>query len=182
MSIGERIKELRKKSGFTQKELAQHIHGKIDYTYIGKIERGGQYPSLKMLEKIGKAFSVPLGYFFDNDNFLRSIELLPGEIKKLLKDRKRQNLLKVSQKLNEQDLGLIMQITNILTQKKPLRSFQVAEKKAKYESLKDKRKKFLIEKIEKTLTSPPSSLSFKEDWLREVLEIALEALKMAHSS
>jgi len=182
MNIGERTKGLRKKLGLTQKGFAQHIAGKVDYTYIGKIERGEQYPSLKMLERIGKAFSVPIGYFFEDDTFLKSMELLPGEIKKLFKDRKRQNLLKMSQKLNEQDLGLIMQITNILTQKKPLKRFQVAEKKAKYESIKDKRKKFLIEKIEKTLTSPPPSLSFKEDWLREALEIALESLKSSLDS
>ena len=182
MNIGERIKKLRKKLGLTQKGFAQHIAGKVDYTYIGKIERGEQYPSLKMLEKIGKAFSVPLAYFFEDDTFLKSMELLPGEIKKLLKDRKRQNLVKMSQKLNEQDLGLIMQITNILTQKKPLKSFQVAEKKAKYESIKEKRKKFLIEKIEKALAFPHSSLSLKEDWIREALEITLEALKTSLGS
>ncbi|MEA1965424.1 MAG: helix-turn-helix transcriptional regulator [Candidatus Aerophobetes bacterium] len=174
MDIGERIKGLRKKLGLTQKAFAQHI-GKVDYTYIGKIERGEQYPSLKMLKKIGEAFSVPLGYFFENSSFLSSMELLPGEVRKLLKDRKRQNLVKISQKLTEQDLSLIMQITNILIQKKPLKRFQVAEKKAKYESLTDKR--VLIEKIEKTLTFPPSSLSLREDWLREALKIALQALK-----
>ncbi|MEA1964781.1 MAG: helix-turn-helix transcriptional regulator, partial [Candidatus Aerophobetes bacterium] len=46
---------LRRKSGLTQKVFAQHI-GKVNYTYIGKIERGEQYPSLKMLKKWGKLF------------------------------------------------------------------------------------------------------------------------------
>lgn len=54
MRIGKKMKELRKKLGLTQKGFAQNIDGKVDYTYIGKIERGEQYPSLKMLEKIGK--------------------------------------------------------------------------------------------------------------------------------
>ncbi|MEA1964780.1 MAG: hypothetical protein U9O41_06600 [Candidatus Aerophobetes bacterium] len=78
---------------------------------------------------MGKAFSVPLGYFFEDSSLLRSMELLPGEIKRLLKDRKRQNLLKISQKLTEQDLGLIMQIINILTQKKTSKKISSSRKK-----------------------------------------------------
>jgi len=64
MNVGERLRTLRKRWGLTQKQFAQHIPGKIDYTYISKIERDKQYPSLKLLEKIGKAFSMPLSYFF----------------------------------------------------------------------------------------------------------------------
>ncbi|MFQ6067727.1 MAG: helix-turn-helix domain-containing protein, partial [bacterium] len=100
MKLGERLKKIRKRLGLTQKEFAKRVAGKIDYTYIGKIERGQQYPSLKMLEKIGKAFSVPLGYFFEDHSFQKSLDLLPGEVKDLLKDRQRQDLLKMSQELN----------------------------------------------------------------------------------
>ena len=50
--MGERLRKLRKNLGLTQKEFAEKVPGKVDYTYIGKIERGQQYPSLKMLEKI----------------------------------------------------------------------------------------------------------------------------------
>jgi len=64
--MGERLRKLRKNLGLTQMEFAEKVPGKVDYTYIGKIERGQQYPSLKMLEKIGKSFSTPLGYFFDD--------------------------------------------------------------------------------------------------------------------
>ena len=64
MILGERVKKLRKSLGLSQKEFAQRIDGKVDYTYIGKIERGDQYPSLKLLERIGTAYNVPLGYFF----------------------------------------------------------------------------------------------------------------------
>jgi len=64
MNVGDRLKKLRKSFGLTQKQFASRIPGKIDHTYIGKIERGYQYPSLRMLEKIGRAYNVPLGYFF----------------------------------------------------------------------------------------------------------------------
>jgi len=64
MNLGERVKKLRKSLGLTQTEFAKRVPGKIDYTYIGKIERGTQYPSLKLLEKIGATFSKPMSYFF----------------------------------------------------------------------------------------------------------------------
>lgn len=112
--VGERIRELRKRLDLTQKKFAERVVGRVDYTYIGKMERGEQYPSLKMLERIGKAFSVPLAYFFEDDSILNSLNLLPGEIRELLKDIRRQNLLKMSKELNSRDLGLVMQIINIL--------------------------------------------------------------------
>jgi transcriptional regulator with XRE-family HTH domain len=120
MNLGERIRKLRKRLGLTQKKFAGRVVGKVDYTYIGRMERGEQYPSLKMLERIGRAFSVPLAYFFQDDSILNSLNLLPAEIKALLKDRRRQNLLRRSKELNARDLDLVIQIINILAQKKPL--------------------------------------------------------------
>ena len=120
MNLGERIRKLRKRLGLTQKEFAGRVVGKVDYTYIGRMERGEQYPSIKMLEKIGKAFGVPLSYFFEDNSILNSLNLLPGEIKDLLKDRKRQDLLIRSKELNAGDVDLVIQIINILAQKKPL--------------------------------------------------------------
>ncbi len=127
MTLGERMRKMRKRLGLTQKEFAQRVPGKIDYTYIGKIERGEQYPSLKMLERIGKAFSTPLSYFFEDNSFLKSLDLLPGEVKDLLKDKKRQDCLRVSRDLNPQDLDLVMQIMNLLIQKKSVDDLQLAE-------------------------------------------------------
>ncbi len=120
MNLGERIRKLRKRLALTQKEFAGRVVGKVDYTYIGRMERGEQYPSIKMLKKIGKAFGVPLSYFFEDNSILNSLNLLPGEIKDLLKDRKRQDLLTRSKELNAEDLDLVIQIINILAQKKPL--------------------------------------------------------------
>lgn len=120
MNLGKKLRSLRKKLDLTQKEFAACVPGKVDYTYIGKMERDQRYPSIKMLEKIGKAFSVPLSYFFENNGSLESLDLLPGEVKDLLKDRTRQDLLRTSQALNAQDLGLVIQIINILAQKKSL--------------------------------------------------------------
>jgi len=177
MKVGERIRRLRKKLGLTQKEFAERVPGKVDYTYIGRMERGKQYPSLKMLEKIGKAFSVPLGYFFEDDSFLESLNLLPAEVKDLLRDRKRQDLLKMSRKLNSRDLDLTVQIINILTQKTLLEDLQLAEPQPEYLGMDEKKKKELISKIETLLQGSPRVLSSEEDWLRQTLKIALETLK-----
>jgi len=177
MSLGKRIKELRKKLDLTQKEFAGRVVGKVDYTYIGRMERGEQYPSLKMLEKIGKAFSVPLSYFFEDDSILKSLDLLPGEIKDILKDKRRQDLLKISKELNPRDLGLVMQIINILAQEKPLEGLQLAEPRLEYLSIDEEKRKDLIGKIETALGSSTKGLSTQEDWLRETLQIALKALK-----
>ena len=178
MKLGERLKKVRKRLGLTQKEFAQRVPGKIDYTYIGKIERGQQYPSLKMLEKIGKAFSVPLSYFFEDHSLLKSLDLLPGEIKDLLKDKKRQDLLRMSRRLNPRDLGLVMQITNILTLTKSLESLQLSEPGLDYLTLEEKKRKELMSKIEAVLgSSPRRVLSSEEEWLKEALKIASEVLK-----
>jgi len=68
MILGERVKKLRKSLGLTQKQFASRVPGRLDYTYIGKIERGQQYPSLKLLEKIGTTFSKPMSYFFKDED------------------------------------------------------------------------------------------------------------------
>ena len=177
MRVGKRIRRLRKRLGLTQKEFAGRVAGKVDYTYIGKMERGDQYPSLKMLERIGRAFSVPLSYFFEDHSFLKSLNLLPGEVKELLNDRKRQDLLKISQGLNPRDMSLVMQIINILTQKKPLEGLQLAEPGLEYPAMDQGKERELINKIEEVLGSSPLVLSSEESWLRESLKITLKILK-----
>ena len=63
-AIGQTLRALRQLKGLTQKELASKIQGEVDYSYIGKIERGEQLPSLKMLERLSNALAVPLSSFF----------------------------------------------------------------------------------------------------------------------
>lgn len=115
--LGERVLKLRQNMGLSQKEFAQKILGKVDYTYIGKIERGDQYPSLKMLEKIAKTFSLPLGYFFQDTNRLEPLNVLSKKIKELSQDKESHSLLR---------LALIMQIVSILCEGKPIPGLAVS--------------------------------------------------------
>lgn len=174
MSVGERLKSLRKKLGLTQKEFASRIEGKVDYTYIGKVEREQQYPSLKMLRRIGESFSVPLSYFFEEDSVVKLLDLLPQDVRNLVKDRKKQKLLRTSEWLDEKDFSLLLRIADVLvqTRKEPLP--QISEGREKY-SIDEKEK--LILKIHEVLSSPGATLSLEEAWVKKVLHIALSALK-----
>ena len=118
--VGERLLRLRKNLGLTQKQFGEKVPGKVTCTHIGTIERGDQYPSLKMLEKIGKAFSVPLGYFCDEEMPSQLLNLLPSDIKDLIQDKEMQELLKLGRRLSKRDTRLMMQIVSILAQGKPL--------------------------------------------------------------
>ncbi|MDD5688519.1 MAG: helix-turn-helix domain-containing protein [Elusimicrobia bacterium] len=61
--ISERIRELRKQKGLTQKQLAQKVN--VVPKYIAHIESGFSSPSKKLLEIISKFFNVPLSYFLE---------------------------------------------------------------------------------------------------------------------
>lgn len=174
MSVGERLKSLRKKLGLTQEEFANRIEGKVDYTYIGKVERGQQYPSLKMLERIGKSFSVPLGYFFEEESVARLLNLLPQDIRNLLEDREKQKLLRISEWLDEQDLFLLVRIADVLVQTRRESLVRAAEKKEKYKV--DAREELVL-KLRQVLSSPGITISLEEPWIREVFRIALFALE-----
>lgn len=62
--LGERLRSFRLRDGFTQRELAERVAGGLDLSYIGRIERGEQLPSLKMLQKLGRALGVSVAEFF----------------------------------------------------------------------------------------------------------------------
>jgi len=64
-AIGVRLKALRLRRGLTQRELAGRVAGGIDLSYVGKIERGEQLPSLKVLRRLGEVLEVPLRQFFE---------------------------------------------------------------------------------------------------------------------
>jgi len=56
--IGNRIKDLRTKSGLSQEKLA--FSCELDRTYIGSVERGERNISIINLNKIAKALDIPL--------------------------------------------------------------------------------------------------------------------------
>lgn len=61
MSFGEKIAELRKKSGMTQNDLGQAMN--VSYQAVSKWERDESQPDFETLSKIAKLFDVPITYF-----------------------------------------------------------------------------------------------------------------------
>ena len=54
--FGDRVRELRKKQGFSQESFAAHCG--LDRTYVGGIERGERNVALKNIEIIAKSLGL----------------------------------------------------------------------------------------------------------------------------
>ncbi len=65
-SIGEQIKALREKTGFSQSQIADFLD--LDQSYISKIENGERSISVDLLEKIASLFGCNIGYFTNKDS------------------------------------------------------------------------------------------------------------------
>lgn len=61
--VGWRLRELRRKAGFTQEKLAEHTE--LSQTYVGRIERGETNLSVETLAKLVHVLGVSLPEFFD---------------------------------------------------------------------------------------------------------------------
>jgi transcriptional regulator with XRE-family HTH domain len=63
MLLGARIKELRKRVGLSQDQLAEKVG--IESKYLSRIEVGKRYPSLDALERIADSLQVEMKELFD---------------------------------------------------------------------------------------------------------------------
>ena len=57
-ALGERVKELRERLGWSQEVLAEHSG--LDATYVSGIERGLRNPGLNSLDSLARALRVSL--------------------------------------------------------------------------------------------------------------------------
>ena len=60
MTVGDRIKESRKKNGLSQKELGQKLN--ISQQMIAQVENSSAMPKIDTLQKIADALNIPLTY------------------------------------------------------------------------------------------------------------------------
>lgn len=63
MNIGERIRNLRRNRGITQKELAAMLY--VSTQAVSKWETGKSAPNIQILPLIAEIFGVSVSYFFD---------------------------------------------------------------------------------------------------------------------
>ena len=100
--IGNKIKEIRKKRGLTQAELAEKIN--VDPKYISRLETGNSTPSIPTIAKISETLDVEMFNFFIVET-----------------DKKKNQLIElISSKLpkaNIKELNAIFEILNIMVEK-----------------------------------------------------------------
>jgi transcriptional regulator with XRE-family HTH domain len=77
--FGIRVKELRNRCGMSQEYLA--ILANLDRSYIGGVERGARNISLQNIEKITRALTVSLSYFFSEERFSTNPSYLQKDFK-----------------------------------------------------------------------------------------------------
>ena len=61
--VGQRIRNNRTKAGLSQEDLAEFAG--CHYTYIGQLERGEKNATIETIERISKAFDLPLSKLFE---------------------------------------------------------------------------------------------------------------------
>lgn len=107
--IGRALKRLRSDRGLTQKDLAARVDGGLDYTYIGKIERGEQLPSLKILMGLSAALGVPVSHFFQDESPTENspLRMTDSDVKSL-------ELHKELRQLHPDDIPLVVDIVKVL--------------------------------------------------------------------
>ena len=64
VTLGERIKELRKEKGYSLRKLAE-LAGSASHSYISAIERDEYEPSLKIIRDLASALEVPTAHLLD---------------------------------------------------------------------------------------------------------------------
>jgi putative transcriptional regulator len=60
--VGNKIQLLRKKKGYSQRELAELLN--VTRVYVGYIEQGRESPSLKLLVKVTEVFGISIQDLF----------------------------------------------------------------------------------------------------------------------
>ena len=125
--IGQKLRALRQRKGLTQKALAVKIQGTVDYSYIGKIERGEQLPSLKMLTRLSDALAVPLSYFFQGADENATAQTKAR--RDTLEPQRERLLLQLVRTVHEDDIPLLSEIARILSKQRKARQMAAGEVK-----------------------------------------------------
>ena len=110
--IGKRLRDLRQRKGLTQKGMAKMAG--VDYTYIGKIERGEQLPSLNVLIRFAGCLSLPLDRFFMGEATRRLVSLAPQDVYKSMQRENLWELLRLLEGVPEEDISLLTEIVRVL--------------------------------------------------------------------
>lgn len=82
MDIGNTIRELRKKKGLKQNELAEKAH--LTQAYLSKIENNSKEATISSLKSIAESLDIPLPILFFRSMTIEDIEPNKREAFKIL--------------------------------------------------------------------------------------------------
>ena len=85
-AFGDRVRELRTKRGLTQQQLGDQA--KVNYKYLGSIERGRENPSLAVVARLAHALAVTPTELLDIAHLAHDPEGLRQRIAAELSDAK----------------------------------------------------------------------------------------------
>lgn len=108
MTVGERIKKIRKDLGFTQQQLADKVG--ITYIQIGRYETGKSNASSEILRKISEATNTTTDF------------LMSGGNAEQLNDKELLLLFKEVELMDNEDKNTIKQLIDAFVTKRKLRS------------------------------------------------------------
>lgn len=110
MTIGEKIRQLRKQKNWTQDELGTRVH--IDGRHICRYENNKLRPGKKVIQKFGDVFGVPVE------------ELLMGDgVNKpeyLIRDKEFLRLIQEIEGMDEEDKHVVKRFLETMAMKKQL--------------------------------------------------------------
>jgi len=113
MTVGEKIKIVRKKKGYQQKAVALEIG--LDQSNYNKIENGKREPSVDVLQKLSVIFGVRVDELLNLDNNLPS----PVTVEyKTISEK-----IRLIEQLEEEDKNVIYKMLDTMLTKKKFQDF-----------------------------------------------------------
>ncbi|MDO9508263.1 MAG: helix-turn-helix transcriptional regulator [Thermovirgaceae bacterium] len=107
MSLGLRMKTLRKSKGLTQKGLAENVS--VSRIYIQSLESNRRLPSMKLLKRLAEALDVDIVDLVQNPHRDSSGRLLLEEV---LDSREPVEIWYRSRKLSRQEIQLVHKLVD----------------------------------------------------------------------
>ncbi|NMA50501.1 MAG: helix-turn-helix transcriptional regulator [Mollicutes bacterium] len=90
MTFGQKLKEIRKRFGLSQEQLAEIMN--VSRQAITKWENDNGLPDISNLQELSKVFGVTIDYLLDNDNQLPALKMKKKLDKAKYKNRLNMNL------------------------------------------------------------------------------------------
>ncbi|QEL91049.1 XRE family transcriptional regulator [Azospirillum brasilense] len=106
--IGMRVRARRMALNLTQEQVAEAVARTVET--VSNLERGKSFPSLDMLEQIGRTLDLPLASLFENAETLPTMSPWRAEL--------RAQLLTLSDSLADADLEIAVRQVEVLAQRR----------------------------------------------------------------